>query len=62
MIRYKGIKKKDKVHFIIFINDKDNEVEIPLEDHIAERFSIYLDRIALPKAKLVERENDEPSE
>ena len=62
MIRYKGIKKRDKVQFIIFANEKDKEIEIPLEDHIAERFSIYLDKIAIPKGKLVERGNDEPSE
>lgn len=62
MIRYKGIKKRDKVQFIIFANEKGTEVEIPLEDHIAQRFSLYLDKIAITKAKLVERDNDEPSE
>ena len=62
MIIYKGIKKKDKVSHIIFANERDDEVEIPLEDHIAQRFSIYLDRIAIPQAKPVERNNDEPSE
>jgi hypothetical protein len=62
MIRYKGIKKKDKVQFIIFANEKDVEVEIPLEDHIAHRFSLYLDKIAIPQSKPVERQNDEPSE
>ncbi len=62
MIKYKGIKQKDKVYFIIFANERGDEVEIPLEDHIAQRFSMYLDRVAIPKAKLVERGNDEPSE
>lgn len=62
MIRYKGIKKRDKVQFIIFANEKDVEIEIPLEDHIAERFSMYLDKISIPQGNFVERRNDEPSE
>jgi hypothetical protein len=62
MIIYKGIKKKDKVSHIIFVNERDNKVEIPLEDHIVQRFFMYLDRIAIPQTKPVERSNDEPSE
>ncbi len=62
MITYKGIKNKGKVPFIIFANERGVEVEIPLEDHVARRLSIYLDRISIPKAEPVERANDEPSE
>jgi len=62
MITYKGIKKTDKISYIIFSNEKNNEIEIPVEPHIAQRFAIYLDKIAIPTANPVERGNDEPSE
>jgi len=62
MIIYKGIENKGKVPYIIFENERKIKVEIPLEPHIAQRFLIYFDKIAIPISKPVERQNDELSE
>ncbi|MDP2685240.1 MAG: hypothetical protein Q8P20_09485 [bacterium] len=62
MIIYKGIKKKDKVSYIIFSNERNDEIEIPLEDNVAKRFSLYFNKIAISESKHVECQNDEPSD
>jgi len=60
MIKYSGMKTKGKVHFILFSNELDNVVEIPIAKAEAERIQIYIDKISTKDRKPVERENDEP--
>lgn len=51
MILYKEIKKKDGVYFIVMENTNGVRVEIPLENNVAQRFVIYLDRITAPSVR-----------
>lgn len=51
MIIYEGIVKRGKVNYLIFKNDKDYKVEIPIDDSSAHRISLYLDKIAPNNSK-----------
>ncbi len=61
-MKYQGLKTKGKVHYIIFSNEHDNIVEIPIAKAEHDRIAIYLDKITTVDHKPVERGNDEPSE
>ena len=61
MIRYNGINTVNKVPFLCFINDQDQEIEIPIDLVTANRISKYLSKIALTEAAPPEfDEEDEP--
>jgi len=60
VIKYNGMKTKGKVHYILFSNEFDNVVEIPIAEAEAERIQIYIDKISMKDRKLVERGNDDP--
>lgn len=62
MIKYQGLKTKGKVHYIVFSNERNNIVEIPIAKPEYDRISIYLDKITTADHKCVEKGNDEPSE
>tara|TARA_Y100000310_G_C20243195_1_gene605598 strand:+ start:456 stop:644 length:189 start_codon:yes stop_codon:yes gene_type:complete len=62
MIKYQGLKTKGKVHYIVFSNDRDNIVEVPIAKEEHDRIAVYLDKITTVDRKHVERGNDEPSE
>ena len=62
MIKYNGLKIIGKVHYIMFANEHNNVVEIPIAKTEYDRISIYLDRISTIDHKLVEHGNDELSE
>lgn len=63
-ILFKGIKFSDnqKVGFIIFSNEKGQEVEVPLDPADARRISLYLDSISTVDRNLVNHLNDEATE
>jgi len=62
MIKYQGLKTRGKVHYIIFANERDNIVEVPIAKAEHDRIAAYLDKISTVDRKPVERGNDEPSE
>jgi hypothetical protein len=46
MIIFNKLYKKNKQHFISFMNDKGWEVSIPIDHFHADRISLYLEQIA----------------
>lgn len=62
MIKYHGLKTKGKVYYIVFANEHDNIVEVPIAKAEHDRIAVYLDKITTVDRKPVERGNDEPSD
>ena len=59
MIRYHGLKSKGKVYYIMFSNEHNNIVEVPIAKAEHDRIAIYLDKITTVDHKSVEIGNDE---
>lgn len=59
MISYNGIRYKNKVPHLIFINSYEQEVEIPIDNLTAERVISNLNKIIVSHNKEVKRENEE---
>jgi hypothetical protein len=59
LIIFDGIKHKNNVHYIVFKNEKNERVEIPLDKLLVDHISLHLQKIAPPPPKPVERGNDE---
>jgi len=62
MIKYGGIKQTDKVYFITFLNERKEQVDVPIDELTAKRISMYLNKIAIHENKIVEHGNDEPTD
>lgn len=48
MIIFNGIKLVDKISMLCFMNDKNSQIEIPIDNLTADRISKYLSRISPP--------------
>lgn len=59
MITYNGIKYRDKIPFLLFKNQEQEEIEIPLDLMTAERISKYLLKFAKPVETPLQRGNSE---
>lgn len=59
MIIYNGIKSKDKVYFLCFKNEKNDQVEIPMDAVIANRISLYLNKLGEPVMEINKEEENE---
>lgn len=62
MINYQGLKRKGKVYYIVFSNERNNIVEVPIAKSEHDRIAVYLDKITTVDRKPVERGNDGPHE
>ena len=62
MIVYKGIKHVDPIYYILFENEKNEKIEVPIDKKTANLFSHYLDFIAIYDRKEVDRGNDEETD
>jgi len=62
MIFYGGINEKNNVYFVVFFNDKKEQVEIPIDEVTAKRIGMYLGKISESDNPVVERGNDELSD
>jgi hypothetical protein len=59
LIVFKGFLQRNKVNFILFSDENDKTVEIPIEQPIMERMNAYLSKLK-PKDKLKEnKESDD---
>ena len=62
MILYNGIKYRGKVPFLLFINEKECQIEIPVDHNTAERVSKYLAKLSTTDFTSLNHQNDEPSD
>ncbi len=62
MIVYKGIKHVDPIYFILFENENNQKVEVPIDKETAGLIAHYLDTIATYDRKAVDRGNDEETD
>jgi len=62
MIKYSGIKSKGQVYYVLFSNELNNVVEVPISKADAERIAIYVDKISTRNRAPIERNNDEPAD
>lgn len=58
MIRYSGIKWIKNMAFLIFANEANQEIEVPIDLVTADRIAKYLERIGLPPTPM-KRGDDE---
>ena len=61
MIKYHGIKWKNNTAFLLFANEMNQEVEVPVDMIVADRITKYLERIGTP-APVMERGNDDEAD
>lgn len=59
MIYYNGSKTVKNVHFLLFKNEKNEHVEIPVDKIVLKQMEAYLNKLQPPKLEVVERGNDE---
>jgi len=62
MIKYGGMIKRGKIPYIIFSNEQEHFVEIPLDQYTAQLIAVYLEKISSKENKPFEHNNDEPAE
>jgi hypothetical protein len=48
MIKFNGTKKVGFQSYMIFINEKESIVEVPVDDKICALFMLYFDRLTPP--------------
>lgn len=58
MIKYDGIKWKKNVAFLIFSNELNQGVEVPVDLIIADRIAKYLEKIGLPPVPMIRGEDE----
>lgn len=58
MIRYSGIKWNNNVAFLMFSNEDNQEIAVPIDLVTADRIAKYLERIGLPPVPMT-RGDDE---
>lgn len=61
-IIFGGIKKRNEIPYLVFLNDKGSFVEIPIEPQMAKHIELYLAKIAhsfKEEKEPVERGNEE---
>jgi hypothetical protein len=62
VIKYEGISVVNRIGKIAFSNEHGQKIEVPISEEDAKRIGLYLDRLTTVNRKIVERQNDEPSE
>lgn len=62
IIKYEGISTANRIGKITFSNEHGEKIDVPISEEDAKRIGLYLDRLTTVDRKVVERQNDEPSE
>lgn len=61
MIKYNGIKWRNSTAFLLFANELNQEIEVPVDLLVADRITKYLERIGIP-APVMDRGNDDEAD
>lgn len=61
MITYDGIKFEKTFAFILFKNENDKQIKIPISKDSAQVISMQLEKLSTVERKIVDRGNDEPA-
>lgn len=62
MIYYGGMRQENLNDYLIFFNDLNEKIEVPIERGTARLISAYIDKLKSEKENNTEYLNDEPSE
>lgn len=62
MIKFLGIKRVNDVAFLKCANDLGATVEIPLEMAIADRISMYLQKISMPPPQMIHTDEEQDAD